>query len=71
MALALSGVAIGLGAAALLMPLIKSALFGVSALDPIALTVAPAALILVTLLACFMPARRAANADPKIALRCE
>jgi predicted permease len=71
MILALWGVAIGLGAAALLMPLIKSALFGVSALDPIALTMAPAALILVALMACFMPARRAANADPKIALRYE
>jgi putative ABC transport system permease protein len=71
MMLAVWGVAIGLGAAALLMPLIKSALFGVSALDPIALTMAPTALILVALIACFMPARRAANADPKIALRYE
>lgn len=53
------------------MPLIKNALFGVSALDPIALMGAPAVLILAALLACFIPAHRAANADPKIALRYE
>jgi len=71
MMLAVWGVALGLGAAAVLMPLIKSALFGVSALDPIGLTMAAAALILVALMACFIPARRAANADPKSALRYE
>lgn len=71
MTLVIWGAAIGLGAAALLMPLIKSALFGVSPLDPITLTAAPAALILTALTACYIPARRAANADPKTALRYE
>ena len=54
-----------------LAPLIKSALFGVSPLDPITLTAAPMALILAALAACYIPARRAAHADPKTALRYE
>lgn len=71
MTLTMSGVCLGLLAAAALMPLIRSALFGVGPLDPLTLAAAPLVLTVVALLACYVPARRAANADPKIALRCE
>jgi ABC-type antimicrobial peptide transport system permease subunit len=71
MALALAGVTIGLAAAFLLTRLIRSLLFGVQASDPI--TFAGIALLLasITLLACYVPARRAAHIDPLISLRCD
>ena len=69
MKLALSGVALGVAAAAGLTPLIKSLLFGVSPLDPLTLTMVLLLLILTALMACYVPARRAATADPKAALR--
>jgi putative ABC transport system permease protein len=65
------GVAIGLIAALALARLMKSLLFDVAATDP--LTFAAMALLLacVALVACFIPARRAAKTDPIIALRCD
>jgi putative ABC transport system permease protein len=71
MMLALSGVGLGLAAAAGLTPLMKSLLFGVSPLDPLTLSVVPVVLILAALMASYIPAHRAAHADPKIALRQE
>jgi predicted permease len=71
MKLALSGVGLGLAAAAGLTPLMKSLLFGVSPLDPLTLTVVPVVLLLAALMASYVPAHRAARADPKIALRQE
>jgi putative ABC transport system permease protein len=68
---ALVGVAMGLIAALLLTRVMKSLLFEVSATDP--LTFAANALLLssVALLACWLPARRAARVDPMEALRTE
>jgi len=50
---------------------VGSLLYRVGAFDPVALTLAPALLALATLLACWLPARRAAKVDPMIALRAE
>jgi ABC-type lipoprotein release transport system permease subunit len=53
----------------MLMRAIESQLFEVNTTDPIVFTFIPAMLILVTLLATFLPAIRAARTDPAIVLR--
>ncbi len=69
--LALIGMAIGTIASLALTRLMKTLLFGVSATDPLTFGVITALLIIVALLACWIPARRATKVDPMIALRCE
>jgi ABC-type antimicrobial peptide transport system permease subunit len=71
MVLAVSGVTIGLAAAFVLARLIRSLLFGVEATDPITLAGISLLLAMITLLACYIPAQRAARIDPLISLRCE
>jgi predicted permease len=71
MALALSGVMIGLAAAFLLTRLIRSLLFGVEATDPITFAAISLLLLLIGLLASYIPAQRATRIDPMVSLRCE
>ncbi|HEY6399906.1 MAG TPA: FtsX-like permease family protein, partial [Blastocatellia bacterium] len=69
--LAALGLGLGLMAAMALTRLMEKLLFEVSATDPATFTCVAALLILVALLACWIPARRAAKVDPIIALRSE
>jgi putative ABC transport system permease protein len=71
MRLALLGVSIGLAGALALTHLLKALLFGVSTTDPLTFVVIGLVLAIVTLLACWIPARQATKVDPIIALRFE
>lgn len=67
--LVVAGVAVGLGAAFLTTRLMTSELFGVSPTDLRTMAGVPAALVVVALVACLIPARRAARLDPAETLR--
>jgi putative ABC transport system permease protein len=69
--LALIGCAIGLAGAAATSYLLRSFLFGVSAFDPVVLTLAAVFVLLLALIASLLPARRAASIDPMQALRAD
>jgi putative ABC transport system permease protein len=69
--LAAIGVAIGLAGAFALTRVMSTLLFEVSVTDPATFTAVVALLAAVTLLACYIPARRATKVDPMIALRRE
>ncbi len=71
MKLAAGGIALGLAGALLLTRLLKALLFGVGTTDPLSFAVAALLLAGVVLLACYVPARRAAQLDPLVALRHE
>ena len=67
--LALSGVAVGVAAALLLTRLMQSLLYEVKPADPVTFAAVPVILLLVSLLASYIPALRATKVSPLIALR--
>jgi len=69
MTLTLAGLVLGLGGALWLTKLLGTLLFNVGARDPMTLAGSAAILAAVALLACYVPARRAARMDPLVALR--
>ena len=68
---ALLGAVIGVAAALAGSRLIESLLYGVSPRDPVVFAATTALLIAVALVACWLPARRAARLSPMAALRTE
>ncbi len=71
MRLVLPGIALGIGLALVCSRLLATLLYGVSATDALTFAGVVFLLLLVALLACWIPARRATKVDPMIALRCE
>jgi len=77
MALAVIGVALGLGGAYVLTKYLErwmqlsKMLYGIKPTDPLTYGVVAVLLTVVALIACYLPARRATKVDPMIALRCE
>jgi putative ABC transport system permease protein len=65
------GVVLGIFASLALTRALASLMFGVGKLDPVTLVVAPVTLMGAALIGCYLPARRAANVDPVIAMRNE
>jgi ABC-type antimicrobial peptide transport system permease subunit len=69
--LTLAGLAVGLIAALGLTRVLVSLLYGVVPSDPVTLIIVPLVLVAISLLACYVPARRAMRVDPMVALRYE
>ena len=69
--LAVIGLAIGILLALASTRFMQSLLFGISAMDPLTLTATAVTLLVVALLASYLPARRATKVDPMVTLRYE
>jgi putative ABC transport system permease protein len=69
--LAIAGAILGVVCAFLLRKIMASFLFGLSPNDPIVMSIVPCLMVLVILMACWLPARRATRIDPMVALRYE
>jgi ABC-type antimicrobial peptide transport system permease subunit len=69
--LAILGLSLGLALALAVAKLAGSFLFHVATTDPLTFSLIPLLLLLTAVLACFVPARRAASLDPMEALRYE
>lgn len=69
--LVLIGLAVGVAASLASTRLLRSQLFGVQPADPLAYPAVAVLLGSVALVACYIPARRAAGVDPMVALRQE
>ena len=65
------GLALGLPLTIAITRLIRQQLYGVSALDPVTFSASIAVVAAITVIAAWLPARRAARVDPMIALRCD
>ena len=65
------GIALGLVGAAAGTRFLQGMLFGITPLDPRTFLAVSLMFAFVAALACYLPARRAANVDPMVALRCE
>jgi len=71
MVLAFAGLVVGLAGTYFVGRTMKSILYEVTAIDPVAVSSVAAVLLLSALLACYIPARRATQVDPMVALRDE
>jgi predicted permease len=69
MALVAWGVVAGVAGALALTRAVAGMLYGIEATDPLTFVAVPAVLALVSLIACYLPARRAARLDPTVALK--
>ncbi|UCD52467.1 MAG: ABC transporter permease [Phycisphaerales bacterium] len=67
----LVGLSLGIVLAAVLMGLIRSGLYGVSPIDPVSIVATVTLLVVTSVLAGYLPARRAVSIDPMVALRYE